>query len=80
MGTMIQFLAVSQVSNHPPLGENGQLHMNVPPQVHLHKTRNIQYLTVLNCYIFNDNDPFSSRGNRPEMARAKNAPERNHAE
>ncbi len=50
---MIQFLAVSQVSNHPPLGENGQLHMNVPLQVNLHTTRTIQYLTVLNCYIFN---------------------------
>ncbi len=52
IGTMIRFLVVSQVSNHPPLGGNGQLHMNVPLQGHLHKTRTIQYLTVLNCYIF----------------------------
>ncbi len=36
--------AVSTVSNHPPLGENGQLQMNVPLHAHLHKTKNIKYL------------------------------------
>ena len=59
------FLASSALSkssteptrNHPPVGSNGWFHMNVPPQVHLHRARTVQDPTVPSCYIFNRSLP-----------------------
>ena len=45
------WFAYKSTRKDPHLGSNGWFHMNVPLQVHLHRTRTVQDPTVPNYYI-----------------------------